>query len=551
MLFTTKTLIFVLSSSIFIILHWIYCDISYILDSENDIEDDSKSKESSESSVNAAPIRRSRRPVLRERIRAHTCIGLPIEESLQVPGFEDFAKFIGAGRNRHEMLHMNNITTVRCFLSIFKESFQPLSMRLLAGRDNIQRYVDGVLSIREYTPKTRLSRIEGIKRAIDWLYSCTYSDECEYAKIEDRETLGAIKMMLNQQCSALRPAAKADEGRASLLSENIARGTYIDPDRFELLGSKILNKLREQKEFVNHLVNRGISRGLKRASFDFERTLVAALFVLIPTQRCKVITFAEVEDIAFNDNGGSLSIKIEKTSYRLNNVQASIGGFVYFPPAIATYLGLWIDRFRRHLVGAMSGNRLWIDMGGWPLISASSSRMVAHVTTSLVGARLTPLALRRLRATFWYESIMNSDSSDVAKRDRLEEYARACNQSLDIFLKYYVMACPDRKIEEHKRLTNAANERAFETSNVVAKLFEGDTATYQGLNREPSRRVERDALWMPSKIDYKFKQTLKESESSGKIKFVYINCNRKRSNSSAATSRLRSHDCSKDMGACT
>jgi hypothetical protein len=70
------------------------------------------------------------------------------------------------------------------------------------------------------------------------------------------------------------------------------------------------------------------------------------MFVLIPTQRCKVITFADVSEIAFNDNGGSFSIKLEKTSYRLYNVQEPIGRFVYFPPAIATYLGMWIDQFR-------------------------------------------------------------------------------------------------------------------------------------------------------------------------------------------------------------
>jgi hypothetical protein len=145
--------------------------------------------------------------------------------------------------------------------------------------------------------------------------------------------------------------------------------------------------------------------------------------------------------------------------------------------------------------------------------------MVGSIATNLIGARLTPLAIRRLRATFWYESIMSGDSSDIAKRDRLEEYAKACNQSLEIFLKHYVMACPDRKIEEHKRLTEVANERAFEKSNLAERLFEGDMARYKPLNKESSRRVERDALWLPSKIDYRFKRTLEESAFAGKMVF--------------------------------
>jgi hypothetical protein len=145
------------------------------------------------------------------------------------------------------MLHMNSITTVWYFLSLFQDSMLPISMCLFANRDNIQQYIDGVLAARDYCPKTRLSRIEGLKRAIYWLFLCTYSINCEYAKPEDHDTLTAIKFMLNHQCTVLRPAAKADEGRASLLSENIAHGTYIAPERFELLAAKILDQLREQQ----------------------------------------------------------------------------------------------------------------------------------------------------------------------------------------------------------------------------------------------------------------------------------------------------------------
>jgi hypothetical protein len=506
-------------------------------------------EESSESLYNATAPVKSRKWTPNQHRIASRRVGLKIEDSLMIPGFEDFVKFVGAGRSRYEMLHMNNVTVVRYFLALFRESFQPLSMRLLASRDNIQQYINAVLSVKEYCPKTRLSRIEGLKRAVDWLYSCTYSVDCQYAMPEDRETLRAISFMLNHQCTVLRPAAKADEGRASLLSENMARGTYIGPDRFESLATKILNQLKEQQKFIEHLIGRGLSKGLKCAAYAFEKTLVAALFVLIPTQRCKVITFAEVGDIAFSDNGGSLSIKIEKTNYRLYNVQASIGRFVYFPPAVATYLGMWIDRFRQHLMGEMSGNRLWLDMQGWPLVSNSTSRMVGSVVERLIGARLMPLALRRLRATFWYDSVINSDSSDVAKRDRLEEYARACNQSLEIFLKHYVLACPDRKIEEHKRLTNAANERAFE-SNLKERLFEGNTAAYKLLNKEPSQRVQRDALWMPSKIDYRFKRTLDEHKTAGKMQYLRINHHRKRGESGGAAFCLRSSHCTKNLGAC-
>jgi hypothetical protein len=165
----------------------------------------------------------------------------------------------------------------------------------------------------------------------------------------------------------------------------------------------------------------------------------------------------------------------------------------------------------------MSGNRLWLDMSSWPLVSSITSHMVGAVTTKFTRAQLTQLALRRLRATFWYESVMNSDSSDIAKRDHLEEYAKACNQSLEIFLKHYVMACPNKNIEEHKRLTNAANSRAFDTSNVAKQLYEGNMYLFKSLNKMPSQRAEKDPLWLPSKMDHRFRQRLEESKLKGII----------------------------------
>jgi hypothetical protein len=77
------------------------------------------------------------------------------------------------------------------------------------------------------------------------------------------------------------------------------------------------------------------------------------------------------------------------------------------------------------------------------------------------------------------------------------------------------MACPNKKIEEHKRLTNAANARAFDTSNVAKRLYEGNMDLFKPLNKMPSQKAERDALWLPSKMDHRFKQRFEESKPKG------------------------------------
>ena len=119
-------------------------------------------------------------------------------------------------------------------------------MRLLTSPDQIVKYMELIKAQPDYVPKTRLQKIEALKKAIKWLKSCSYMMDSPYAGGADRNNLDHILVMMNKECNDLRPYAKADEGRCSLLSSHIAKNAYLSMDNFAELGRSLLEQLDKQ-----------------------------------------------------------------------------------------------------------------------------------------------------------------------------------------------------------------------------------------------------------------------------------------------------------------
>ena len=93
-------------------------------------------------------------------------------------GSSEFVAWVAMFRTDEEKKHNNNISSVRTFMHMFADSNRPLSMRLLTSPDQIIKYIDLIKEQRDYVPKTRLQKIEALKKAIKWLKACSYRWTC-------------------------------------------------------------------------------------------------------------------------------------------------------------------------------------------------------------------------------------------------------------------------------------------------------------------------------------------------------------------------------------
>jgi hypothetical protein len=175
--------------------------------------------------------------------RAPVQLGLPLEDCWCIEGFEDYVNFLCKFKERNELYHNNNLNAVRQFLHMLDMEGVTLSLKLLTSVDNINKYVRYVHSMIGYAPKTRLQKIEALKKVVKWLRMCTFHANCSYASMADRDPLIAILDILCYECNLLRPYAKTDEGRCSQEASHRATGTFLTKEEFAELGISIMEDL--------------------------------------------------------------------------------------------------------------------------------------------------------------------------------------------------------------------------------------------------------------------------------------------------------------------
>ena len=427
--------------------------------------------------------------------------GIPLDECWTVPGFKDFVDHLANFQTDLEIKQNNGVMAVRTFLGMFDHMKTKMSMALLADRDNIMKYMNLIKAQSNYAPKTRLQKIESLKKALRWLRLCTFSYDCEYAPSFCRGTLEAIIEILGDQCRQLRPYAKADEGRASLLENNILRNTFLDIGRFEQLGRTILSELEAKHlNIISYSKRAGNDYAIKNTAFDFERLLITGLFVLLPTQRAKVITEIDLADITFNKEGASIKITMEKTSYRRLGIRDAVGRYIYVPMGVAQYLQLWVRRYRRYVANPDSAYTLWLDRVGKSPVSNAISRWVCKESSRISGANLTPLSIRRLRATYFVSSIKNSSDVNI-QSDAVARYAAEVGQSVDIVYKYYVLKNPVDQIEASRSISDLSNEFIFGSKQILGSdklnaYCERKSAVSVMIERKRNKEDEKDLEYL-------------------------------------------------------
>jgi hypothetical protein len=113
-----------------------------------------------------------------------------------------------------------------------------------------------------------------------------------------------------------------------------------------------------------------------------------------------------------------------------------------------------------------SAYTLWLDRVGKSPVSNAISRWVCKESSRISGADLTPLSIRRLRATYFVNSIKNSSDINI-QSDAVARYAAEVGQSVDIVYKYYVLNNPVDQIEASRSISDLSNELIFGSKQIL------------------------------------------------------------------------------------
>ena len=135
-----------------------------------------------------------------------------------IAGFKEYIEYVGAQKTRDELNRDGRIRSMLIFFRRVQDLGHEVNFSCLMNLNLIKEHISYVKSDIYCAEKTRLSRIEGLKAAIKFAQVFYASDQSASAYQIDNNVLIVVQAYISKICNDLRPAAKAQEGKARVLS---------------------------------------------------------------------------------------------------------------------------------------------------------------------------------------------------------------------------------------------------------------------------------------------------------------------------------------------
>lgn len=212
----------------------------------------------------------------------------------------------------------SNISSVRCFMTVLRNDnlTRQLKMLQVVDVDLLTHYVTKIRQM-PYCPKTKLSKIEGLKYSVKWI-GIKAVDESFFGipyytvKARCESSVGYLESV----CSALRPASKLQERRRRTISVQIDNGRFLNSEQ-------IGKGMRKLSEFIAELDLKAYKPTIK-TFLKFQSLFIFSFFILLPTQRRQVLANALASDFEIRKETSILSIHLEKNSHYGTNIDRKL-----------------------------------------------------------------------------------------------------------------------------------------------------------------------------------------------------------------------------------
>jgi hypothetical protein len=187
------------------------------------------------------------------------------------------------------------------------------------------------------------------------------------------------------------------------------------------------------------------------------------MFCSIPTQRRQVLAGLANSDLVLVGDDYEIVIRAEKNTWtKVRRRQAGQGRTVPVPSRLTRAITFWKDHGRA-LYARLFGVRLAANPHF--IISRSTtasfgrfSQRFTKVSIALSTLPLTPLAVRKLRATFYTRAVFRSSRTPAEREDAINAYADAIGNTAQTLMKSYVLTDSRERAGAVRRLVREANE---------------------------------------------------------------------------------------------
>lgn len=359
------------------------------------------------------------------------------------------------------MKRQQNITALRCFFHVVFQHHHPddnpydwISMLMLANVSHLKAYYEK-LQDQDWTPKTLLNRIEGLKLALKWIICFaemlaeeekTYADPISPFTL--RNGAEAAVNYLTQICASLRPSSKEQEKNILTIQQAKERGRYLEEAEMAIGIEKLRNFV-----YSDLFINKSVT---VKNFIRFQTIFIFAFFTTLPTQRRQVLADLNVENIIENEEMNVIIFKFvkEKNAYFQRNLSRcfSVIGIAY--EVLAELL-----KIRAALFPALKTcGPFLLTAKGEKMQKEAITRKFTTFSLKFFGLTLNLLDMRHIRCTHFVRSVrVDATLSVNEKEEAIDRYATNIGNTKAMLLSHYVYLDNVDLAEGSAELSHQAN----------------------------------------------------------------------------------------------
>lgn len=336
---------------------------------------------------------------------------------------------------------------------------QSTSLLLAAHPQHVRTFLDHLDGRESLAHKTRLNRAECLKKVIHFLSIQLACGIAGYTGRYTQETLNICSTILTSFCAKHRPQAKIEDQRSSSLSEQIKRRHYITENELKGL-EKVVS------ENLDRLYTRLVAT-LPEVRFDsvalFQRYLVTALFLNIPTQRRHVIAEMRRSECRRLDSERLyIWVENEKSMYRRQGIKDSVGRAVYLDKLLSRCLLLWLEQVLPHYPEVASMEEgIWLRQENRMAGPEFITRCVKKATRQHCGIALSPLSLRKIKITHFVNAVRDRVEEEATRDRMISDFAIASGHSKDALWRHYYLKDVSSTYDKSREITELSKSLLF------------------------------------------------------------------------------------------
>lgn len=313
--------------------------------------------------------------------------------------------------------------------------------------------------------KTILNRIEGLKRPLKFFKRTgTLPDFAAFVSLTKIEQTLSY---LDHVCHQIRPAVKTSICLRRSKESALEKGKYLPQESFLSMAQKLARVLDEKEALALEFRD-------EYTYFEFQKFLLVGFFCLMPVQRRQIFAELEMAHVIHNEEEQCYVIRVvrEKSAMVRMEQGLDITRYISIPLKLSGHMTSLLtirqELLDKHLPLLEDVDREEVKYVFREkcfrkrLYARRITDMVQSGTKAICGIAVGPLEYRHLRATYFYELIMNDTLLTKAEKDRkLSDYAQCIGHSLDVFLQHYVYYDIAELAERSANISREANKGLF------------------------------------------------------------------------------------------